>query len=427
VTTDLEAALDRQCELVLATTDSRLFFHRLIALWKLLTTEPLLAGVVNDALNDAEKNKAQFDAGQAEIAAEALHLLQKHRRQFQRFWATKGPSLESTAETLRNPNKVLVPGKHSSVGVAVTRLRNTVASGIETLSNPSWQVHELRNQLDALQERSEHAERSLTSWEAAAGGFAAIRLRELVQAANPAPNDGPLSWIFAKFAEFRGVAQALHGHGPTVDLEHDIQTARIDLATLREDLRLRLVLGRSRLALVRRFAGRCERYEAAELRALCRAETKKQDKKVEHQLTMRFARYLYDHGLNPLVDPKIADLRPDVYEPIPGNPLYVEAKQYDSPVTAATLRRKMRDAVSQVLDTWGRLAQQQPVPEAFLLVFRRGGPRLELPELVRVETGRLYLVLADIAPPAQSGSKNRLRPVRMDTAMLIDGSSQVGS
>ncbi len=424
--TDIEAALEHQFQLVLETSDSRLFLHRLVVLWNVLTTEPLLVGVVGDARKGAQQYQEDFDTAQRQIAGEALQLLSKQRRQLQRLWPKEeGRSLGDLAEHLSKPEKHGVLGKTSSVGSAIATFRNVVASGIESLKTPRQGLFELRNALEVLQERSKHAERAIASQRAATGGFAALRLADLVAAANPAPAwEASMRYSLGKIAEVRGVTCELHGDGPTGSLEREINAARKDVATLREDLRLRLVLGRTRLALVRRFAGRCERYEAQELRSLFR--TKAKSNNVERQLTIRFARYLYDQGLNPLIDPTIAGLRPDVYEPIPGHPFYVEAKQYGSEATACDLRRKMQDAVSQVLDTWGGLAQHEPVPEAFLLVFRRGGPRLETPDLLRVERGRLYLVLADIAPAAQSGSRNKLRPVRMDVAMLLGERSKAG-
>jgi hypothetical protein len=61
----------------------------------------------------------------------------------------------------------------------------------------------------------------------------------------------------------------------------------------------------------------------------------------------------------------------------------------------------------------GRLrTDAYPVHEAFCVVFRRGGPRYELPEAVQAEGYRVYSTLIDIAPPNESGARQKHRPIR---------------
>ena len=64
----------------------------------------------------------------------------------------------------------------------------------------------------------------------------------------------------------------------------------------------------------------------------------------------------------------------------------------------------LRKAVGQVFDTWGRLRSTQPLNEAFLLIFRLGGPRVEMPETVRVHGRKLFIWLVDLAPVEDAGS-----------------------
>ena len=90
-------------------------------------------------------------------------------------------------------------------------------------------------------------------------------------------------------------------------------------------------------------------------------------------MTAEFARYLFDQGLSPLTKPLTGGLEPDLLDPEAG--FYVEAKQYKR-----SARQELVKSVGQVLDTVGRL-QGGPyaVEEAFVVVFRRGGPRYLLP------------------------------------------------
>ena len=79
-----------------------------------------------------------------------------------------------------------------------------------------------------------------------------------------------------------------------------------------------------RLGLVKRFAARCERFDAKRLKNAATSESKKAEDKLRGEL----ARFLIDHGLNPLLDPTVSGLRPDVLDVRLGKPVYVEAKRY---------------------------------------------------------------------------------------------------
>lgn len=99
----------------------------------------------------------------------------------------------------------------------------------------------------------------------------------------------------------------------------------------------------------------------------------------------------------------------------PGGLLYVEAKQYGDDVA----RAKIVAAYRQVWSTWGRLANVHSVSEAFLLVFRVGGPRAELPPLLRHAGRSLYSVLVDVSELA--GSKEKTTPLSFAAVELLPG------
>ncbi|MDX2055458.1 MAG: hypothetical protein SFV15_23855 [Polyangiaceae bacterium] len=186
----------------------------------------------------------------------------------------------------------------------------------------------------------------------------------------------------------------------------DIQ---LDATLVTHELQLRLLAGRSRLALVRRYAARCEGFDAM----LLRAKIADKPKGVESQLTLDFARYLFEQGFTPLMDPTIGGLRPDIFDTTRGGLLYVEAKQYSKPGA----RRQIVNAYRQVWSTWGRLENVHRAPEAFLLVFRVGGPRAELPPILRHGGRCLYSVLVDISPEA--GSREKHQPISFQESALL--------
>lgn len=138
--------------------------------------------------------------------------------------------------------------------------------------------------------------------------------------------------------------------------------------------------------------------------------------RAEAKLTAELALYLFDHGLNPLTDVNFGPLRPDLLTSSHGSvpTLYVEAKQYE-----ADGRRVVVEAMRQVWDTAGLMtAEPYEVHEAFLVVFRRGGPRLELPDVVRGPRLTVYPILIDIGNPSERGSRRAETPVLVTEAEL---------
>jgi hypothetical protein len=121
---------------------------------------------------------------------------------------------------------------------------------------------------------------------------------------------------------------------------------------------------------------------------------------------------VFDQGLLPLIDPTIGGLRPDVMHVGAGDPLYVEAKQYSGPHPKSTLQR----AYNQVWSTLSRIRKVYPVAEAFLVIFRRGGPLVELPARLKYDGLTLHSVLTDIS--AKGGSKETAQVIRIQSADL---------
>jgi len=190
------------------------------------------------------------------------------------------------------------------------------------------------------------------------------------------------------------------------------QQVRRDIALVHLQLRSRIVMTHSSLGLLKRFAARCERFDADRLRKTALKKTRT----AEDQLRGELARFLFDHGLNPLLDPTISGLRPDVLDVRLGRPVYVEAKRY--------VDKKERDqfiqGFRQVLDTRGRLSNAfRDLREVFLVVFRLGGKRVEFPEVVHVPGGVIYTVLADL-DPRTAGSRQNQTPVLVTESDLLD-------
>jgi hypothetical protein len=199
--------------------------------------------------------------------------------------------------------------------------------------------------------------------------------------------------------------------GGEADVENGVvavllQATRADLQRLFLELRRRLDVTRSRLATVRRFATWASWYGRDELRELVdNADTRH----IEDVLTGRLARFLFDHGHTPISKPLLGRVEPDLLDPSALEPLYVEAKQYARPSNAI---RTVAQGVRQTADTASLLAGTElALEEAFVVVFVRDGPRLDVPPFVRVANLTIHLVVVDLVEWERVGSRRRENPL----------------
>ncbi|HET7506770.1 MAG TPA: hypothetical protein VFJ53_00280 [Solirubrobacterales bacterium] len=184
------------------------------------------------------------------------------------------------------------------------------------------------------------------------------------------------------------------------------------------ELRGRLGTTRSRLAVIERFKARCEWHDRSRLFAL--AEEAASNRKQESVLRDELALYLFDQSLNPISEAALGEhSRADVFEPAVTSSFYLEAKQYSN---GASLTVALRAAFRQALDTAANLGGSgYAAEEAFIVIYRRGGPRAILPsEPLEFDGLRWYLRLINIAPPSEDASKNKHTPVVYDAAALLE-------
>jgi hypothetical protein len=191
------------------------------------------------------------------------------------------------------------------------------------------------------------------------------------------------------------------------------------------DLRRRLYTVRSRLGVLQRFKARCEWHDRERLRRL--ADDAQQAKRfAEHVLRDELTRYLFDQGLNPLAEAVLgASSRADVFDPSLGPSFYVEAKQYRD---RAAVDPRLRAAFRQALDTVGNIpGSGYTIDEAFIVLFRRSGPRVLLPtEPFMAEGLRWHFVLINIAEASEDASQNTETPVEYSAESLREILIEVG-
>ncbi len=244
-------------------------------------------------------------------------------------------------------------------------------------------------------------------------GFALHRLKLVVRQLNPDPGlassapayfDEHYRHVYGDPAWLRsfvlGNATGVRGvQGATL-----IQTLRdhvtSDANRVSADVIRRLDGRGSREGLLANYKMRCSWYDATGIERLVASlegERMKEDRLTEH-----LALFLFDAGIRPLTTALIGRLEPDLFQSLPEDSFYVEVKQY---ADADGARRAVADGPPQVWSTAARLRAHFELREAFLVVFRRGGPLLRFPEdPVTAEGLTLRPVLVDVAPGAQSGS-----------------------
>lgn len=167
-----------------------------------------------------------------------------------------------------------------------------------------------------------------------------------------------------------------------------------------------LDLGLSHLAVVARYANRCQEQHAGRLRAMCESESQDADR----LLTSDFTGYLADVGIAPLIDTTVRESR--AAKRARSAAYYAEARQYTTLNPGAPIRR----AYAQVWGTLSRLRKLHHCTAAFLVVFRRSGRLVELPPVIDFDELRLYSAVVDIAD--RSDGHARAAAIRFTEANL---------
>lgn len=157
------------------------------------------------------------------------------------------------------------------------------------------------------------------------------------------------------------------------------------LQLLKADVLWRLNTKVSREWVIRRYVDRCVRLRAEELRQLIR----NQKGKPEQTLVADAAAYFFDQGLDVWTEVTLGAQRLDlVGQPGPGA-FVVEAKIYKTPAEG---RKAVRDGLNQLYSYVSTLEPTLSTVEGFLLMYRLGGRKLDLPPSV-VKNGRRFAIV----------------------------------
>lgn len=314
--------------------------------------------------------------------------------------------LDAFDECASHREPAALPGCEDRTDHTVTgRLLLMLRTRLDLAVDPT----ELVDDRARLQREHEHFFRSWTLDIQAHPGVALLRIDLVMRQLNPGPeNDLGERWVAENLTEIIAPPQhlrsAVHG-GLGTDEDKYVDAGDHRLRTLLvlvvDELRRRLASARSRLALLNRYAARCEWFGTEEIDALLERIADLRGK--EDRLSEHLAAFLFDHDLPTLTRPIVARLEPDLFATLPFQPaFYVEAKQFEDRDGAT---RAVRDGARQVWNTADRISKHFELREAFLVIFRRGGPSLRFAGSAQRSSFTLHPVQVDLAPSRESGSR----------------------
>lgn len=287
-----------------------------------------------------------------------------------------------------------------------------------------------RQRLRNADVRLEHARRWMRLRVRTDAGLALLKLEAAREALNPpAKLIGPDYTVTDVFSDtVKWIASLGHllftvadgdqlGEADARAVSERVSQLRADADRLQEELHRRVGATRSRLAMVNRFKLRCEWHDRQRMADV--ASDGSLSGGPEDRLTAELARYLFDQGLSPLTRPMTGGLQPDLLDP--NARFYVEAKQYKR-----SARSDITEGFAQVVDTANKLRgdTHYQIEEAFCVIFRLSGPYYLLPSTVEAGELRVHFMLVDLAPPSETGRRQKDKPVAITAEELIEACRQ---
>jgi hypothetical protein len=433
---DPDKLVERQFQYLLSKDGSE-FFVQLRTCLRILREEPRVAALLQELREEAARLE-RARTGQDDREAEALvSLKQKLLARTPEIDDSSAP--EPTDQDLPEIHgwfqtlaafDAISEGRRKAWpegdGTRSERLAEILGNKLQGLQFPGGREANVRPDLQDmslelvnLREAHDYWVRESNDEVATSPGIALIALEAVVFDLNPKPvpfkdfHERVASGFSDVLSGKHNFRSAVYGMGKAEGLAKPLARCKGFAERVQQELRLKIGSRRSALALLRRFKVRCQIYDRARMQGMAADDVVN-----EKLLTAELALWLFDQGLNPLVEVPIGGLRPDLLEATrdPSASLYVEAKQYKE---TSGMDRRIQRWMNQVYTTVGRLrGDHLDVTEAFLVVFRRGGQFVHLPEEVPAGDYVVFPILIDLTAPAETGSQEKLRTIEMTAADL---------
>lgn len=392
--------VDRQVALLLKRSDPLAFLWLIEPFLAALQSDPVVATLIEDILEDVANVVGAMEEADGEVAVE-LRALRAEFAELEpaaRFENTLA-LFDELAEA--EPAAFTGEGVGGRAAPLLAILREldaeTRPTGPRLVRDPEEQPADplaaWRASLAGVLHRYFRALRSMRLRVRASAGLALLKLDATVDALNPPDvrTDAAGRLDMTSVADL-ALFNAVWSERPdTALLEDRVAELRDCVERVGDELCVRLGTTRSRAALVQRFKHRCEWHDRGRMLAV--ANDDRLGGGVGDRLTAELARYLFDAGLNPIT--RLLGQPPASERFDPTTTFYVEAAQYSDGVT----RDELPSAVHRALHAMRALrAGGLELDEGWLVFLRRGGPRFNLPELLRTEDCRLHLTVIDLAP-----------------------------
>lgn len=287
-------------------------------------------------------------------------------------------------------------------------------------------------QLPPLYETHNYEKRRLTIRIWTDASFSLLRLRGLADLMNPKPQRRVRPSGYPRTLTLGGVIdrfvfgpQAQNTLKADTSLISEVASrVRDDAERLLLELRRQLNVRRSRHAVLRRFQTWAQWYARDYLRHIVGVSGEgKKSRQIEVDLTEQLARFLFREGLDPLWQPLLGRVKPDLLDPGERGRLYVEAKWA---AASADVLPAVAQGVRQALDSAILLVgTSHRVDEAFVVVFQGEGARVDVPAVISLAELSTRLVVIDLSPWEQIGSRRREKPVVIAEAELVNRVEQI--
>lgn len=256
----------------------------------------------------------------------------------------------------------------------------------------------------SLDEQHSYRFRAFVNYRRTSPGQGLVNMRDIAQRLNREP---------AKFSSLREYAQSrsfadIVGYGYLEDLlyqdnpnEREIQTVveagRRYAHLAYEGLRERIGRLGARVQVIERYKTRCTWFEADAVRAIAESQG-------ELGLTRHLALFLFDQGLPVVTRLKLGVHEFDVAGLAEGS-ILVEAKVYSGRQAPAVVKRNVLQGVSQIHSYLNSFEAATGIREAYLVVFRAGGPLLDMPDRITTPRLSIFPVVIDVGEAKESGSR----------------------
>lgn len=271
--------------------------------------------------------------------------------------------------------------------------------GMKASARPTT-LQNLWDRLTLAREEHERRFRRFINLRRTSGGQALVNLAAIARRldsghAYPASRDEPEAWLVDPILQI--ISSVLYSDDRSSWLQRAEDRTREIATTAYEGVRESIGRLGARIQIVERYKNRCMWHDAETLRRLA-----KKRKSAELELTRHLALWLFDQGIHVTTRYKLGIHEMDAVSQ--QDAILVEAKQYSNG-TGSAIRTKILGGVAQLHAYMNNVQADFRLKEAYLVIFRLGGPLPDIPERIEMSRFTMIPVIVDVGVSKSSGSR----------------------